>query len=349
MTTGSPEREVVPVPPEMAGERLDRALVQLFPPLTRSLGQKLIRSGAVKVDGVVGRASDRVAPGQLLTVGAPPQAPDEQGPEAETIPLDIIYEDDHLLVVNKPPTMVVHPSKGHDGGTLVNALLGYCRLSSAGEAFRPGLVHRLDQHTSGLLMVAKTNQAHDQLSRQIEQNSARRIYEALCWGAPRPPQGVVQAALGRHPTHRTMQAVLPADKGREAVTHYTLREAYRWSWSASDGGRPSQREAAWVECELHTGRTHQIRVHLAHAGHPLIGDSLYGDRVRDEQVPGELQTLIRELPGQALHSSRLEFTHPASGQRLTVTAPPPEGFRRIHQWLQQATGGGEGELLCSMT
>lgn len=335
MSAVPPEGEIV-VPPELAGERLDRALVQLFPQLTRSLGQRLIREGAVTLDGVAGRASDKVAGGQRVALGPRPDIPADFGPRAQTIPLDIVYEDDELLVINKSPEMVVHPAKGHDEGTLVNALLGYCRLSAAGESHRPGIVHRLDQHTSGLLLVAKTDRAHHLLSAQIERHEARRVYEALCWGWPQPPQGSINAPLGRHPTHRTLQAVLPADKGRHAVTHYEVRETYRWSWASAEGGRPHQRQAARVECVLETGRTHQVRVHLAHLGHPLLGDPLYGDPLRDEQEPLELQALIRALPGQALHGCRLEFSHPADGRWVTVTAPPPETFARVRDWLKEA-------------
>ena len=321
------------IPPELAGERLDRVIVSLASDLTRSAAQRLLKDGHIALDGAVAKASDKPRAGQTLTIEAPAARPLELTPE--DFPLDVVYEDADLLVVNKPPEMVVHPAKGHQEGTLVNALLAHCGLSTSGGEIRPGIVHRLDQHTSGLLLVAKHDQAHAALSRQVEAHEVHRVYHALVWSRPEPPQGRLVTNFGRHPQHRTQMAVLLDGKGREAITRYRVLERYAWSWQEDASQRPRQREASLVECVLETGRTHQIRVHLAHLGSPLIGDPSYGDAVRDQAGPPELAALVAALPGQALHAAQLTFHHPVSGQEITVQARPPEGFARLHGWLSE--------------
>lgn len=331
------------VTPELAGERLDRVMVALLPEISRSAAQRLIKDGCVLLDGAAAKASDKPVAGQRLSVQIATPRPLDLKPEA--IPLDIIYEDEHLLVVNKPPEMVVHPAKGHQAGTLVNALLAHCQLSAHGEDFRPGIVHRLDQHTSGLLLVAKDDQTHTALSRQVEAHEVQRTYHALVWGQPQPPEGRLVTHLGRHPQHRTMMAVLEDGKGREAITRYRLLEAFAWLWREHPGERERRRQAALVECRLETGRTHQIRVHLAHLGCPLIGDPVYGDAVRDQGGPPELAALIAALPGQALHAARLVLKHPLTGEELSLLATPPPGFAAVLNWLRQASSQKPGQKL----
>ena len=322
------------IPPELAGQRLDRVVTAFAPELTRSAAQRLLKDGCVLVDGAVAKASDKARAGQTIVIAE--AAPRPLLLAAEDVSLDVVYEDNDLLVINKPPDMVVHPAKGHLEGTLVNALLGHCQLSTSGESFRPGIVHRLDQHTSGLLLVAKHDQSHAALSRQVEAHEVRRVYQALVWGVAKPPQGRLVTQLGRHPQHRTMMAVLEEGRGREAITHYETLEAFRWSWGKDARQRPRRREASLVQCVLETGRTHQIRVHLAHLGCPLIGDPVYGDRVRDEAGPPELDALVAQLPGQALHAARLTFRHPVTDREITVEAPPPAAFAALLAWLRKA-------------
>jgi 23S rRNA pseudouridine1911/1915/1917 synthase len=324
------------VPPELAGQRLDRVLAHLLPDMTRSALQRLIRDGGVLLDGAPARASDKPAAGQTIRVGRSSSfAPGLGDLQPQAIPLDIIYEDDHLLVVNKSPEMVVHPARGHADGTLVNALLAHCQLSVARDAIRPGLVHRLDQHTSGLLLVAKTDQALADLSGQVEAHTARREYRALIWGHPAPPEGTIRTGFDRHPQHRTMMAVREEGRGREAITQYRTLERFAWSWAPAPTERPRQRQAALIECILETGRTHQIRVHMAHLGCPILHDPLYGDPMRDAEEAPDLVALVQALPGQALHAARLTFRHPASGQELTLDAPPPPAFAALLAWLRR--------------
>lgn len=328
-----PSERTFHISPDLAGERLDRVIVSLAPDLTRSAAQRLLKDGHVLLEGAVAKASDKPRAGQTLEIGIPTARPLELLPE--DFPLDVVYEDNDLLVVNKPPEMVVHPAKGHQDGTLVNALLAHCGLSTSGEEVRPGIVHRLDQHTSGLLLVAKHDQAHAALSKQVEAHEVHRVYHGLVWGQPTPPAGRLVTHFGRHPHHRTMMSVLEEGRGREAITRYRVLERYEWSWQEAVAQRPRRRDASLIECVLETGRTHQIRVHLAHLGSPLIGDPVYGDAVRDQAGPDELNVLVRELPGQALHAARLTFRHPVSGKEITVEATPPEAFARLQKWLRQ--------------
>ena len=244
-----------------------------------------------------------------MELAVPPAAPSELRPEA--IPLEIVLEDADLLVVNKPAGLTVHPAPGHPSGTLVNALLSAVPdLAGIGGTVRPGIVHRLDKDTSGLLVVAKSDEAHRALAAQFKAHTAQRTYLAVVRGRMPRDEGTITAALGRHPAHRKRFAVVP--RGRAAVTHYAVLERFR--------------AATLVACRLETGRTHQIRVHLAHSGHPLVGDPVYG-RAR-----------APEIARQALHAARLEFMHPRTGRRVTCTAPLPEDMARLLARLRGEAG-----------
>lgn len=306
--TGTGQELELWVPPAAAGMRLDRFLAERAElGLSRSRIQQLIREGRVRVDGRPARPSQPVRPGSRVWVQVPPPEPLEAVPEA--IPLDVVYEDADLLVICKPRGMVVHPAPGHRSGTLVNALLVHCRdLAGIGGALRPGLVHRLDRDTTGLLVVAKTEHAYRHLAAQLKRREMERRYLALVRGVP-PPEGTVDAPIGRDPRRRVRMAVVP--DGRPARTHFRVLEAF--------GDR-----YALLEARLETGRTHQIRVHLASIGHPVAGDPLYGGRA------GELG-----LAGQALHAYRLAFTHPRSGERLAFEAPLPADFAAALERLRR--------------
>jgi 23S rRNA pseudouridine1911/1915/1917 synthase len=310
-----------------AGLRLDRFLTMRLPELSRTRVQSLIKQGHVTSGrATIVDAKYRVKPGEKFAVRVPPATPPE--PRAEEIPLNVVYEDDALIVIDKPAGLVVHPGAGHQEGTLVNALIAHCgmSLSGIGGVARPGIVHRLDKDTSGLLVVAKTDQAHRALAEQFADHGRtgelERGYLALVWGAPSRRHGTIDAAVGRHPASRTKMAVLPPGKGREAVTHWRVVETF---------GRGKEPVAALLECTLETGRTHQVRVHLAHIGHPLIGDPLYGPgfksklRTLPEPLRGELAALSR----QALHATALAFVHPVSGTLLKFNSPLPADLSEI--------------------
>ena len=282
------------------GRRLDVVVAAHLPVLSRSRIARLADEGGIRVDGRPRKPAFHVRRGQAVEVAVPPPAPSSVQPEA--IPLDIVLEDEDLLVVNKPAGLTVHPSPGHPAGTLVNALLAAVRdLAGIGGELRPGIVHRLDKDTSGLLVVAKSDAAHRALAAQFRAHTAQRTYLAVVRGRVCSDEGTIAAALGRHPVRRTRIAVLP--HGRRAVTHYAVLERFR--------------DATLLACRLETGRTHQIRVHLAHAGHSLLGDPVYG-RAR-----------APEIARQALHAARLEFDHPRTGRRVTCTAPLPEDMARL--------------------
>lgn len=301
------------------GDRLDRALAEALAGagdggsgLSRSRLKSLIDQGCVAVGGqTIMDASYRVKPGQVATVEVP--AAISATPQPQDIPLTILYEDEDLLVVDKPAGMVVHPAAGNHDGTLVNALLFHCgdRLSGIGGVRRPGIVHRLDKDTSGLMVVAKTDRAHQGLSAQFVDRSLSRTYLAAIWGMPAVREGELEANIGRHPGDRKRMAVVPRG-GKSAITLYRIV-------------KPLGLHAALAECKLMTGRTHQIRVHMTEMGHPLIGDPLYG-KVR----PARLKTMnaaAREaalaFPRQALHAHELEFIHPVSGEGMEFTSELP--------------------------
>ena len=288
---------------DRAGERADQLLARLVPELTRSAAQRLLEEGAVTLGGRPVKKNYKAAEGDVLEVRLPEPEPVDVLPQA--IPLDVAYEDADVIVVNKPVGLVVHPAAGHPDGTLVNALLYHCgeSLSGINGALRPGIVHRIDRDTSGLLIAAKNDYAHQALATQLQDHSLYREYEAVCVGGLREDGGTVDAPIGRHPTDRKKMCV-DWKNGRPAVTHWTVLERF-----------PGYTH---IQCRLETGRTHQIRVHLASIGHPLLGDVVYGAK---KPVPG--------LAGQCLHARRLSFVHPRTGERVTVECPLPAYFTQV--------------------
>jgi len=289
---------------EEAGQRLDKFLAARLESLSRSRIQALIKEGAVTVNGRAAKVSQEVDDGDIIAGAVPPDKPAEAQPE--DIPLTILYEDEHLAVLDKTSGMVVHPAHGNEDGTLVNALLHrFGAMSSIGGVARPGIVHRLDKETSGCLVVARNDTAHQSLTEQFAGRSVEKVYLAVVQGIPSPRSGTVSTHMARDPHNRLRMAVVAPPAGKNAVTDYEVRHV--------TGGD------ALVQCTLHTGRTHQIRVHLKHLGHPLLGDETYA-RVARQTRAGRLM----------LHAWRLGFTHPATGRRLHFTAPVPPEFR---PWL----------------
>ncbi|MGV1015103.1 MAG: RluA family pseudouridine synthase [Methyloceanibacter sp.] len=321
-----PERLMAEAGPEHEGHRLDRFLAERLPELSRTRVQALLKEGHVALRGAtIKDVKYRVKPGERFALTVPPAAETTHG--AEAIPLNVVYEDDALIVIDKPPGLVVHPGAGNSRGTLVNALIAHCgkSLSGIGGVARPGIVHRLDKDTSGLMVVAKTDQAHRALAAQFADHgrtgALERGYLALVWGAPARAHGKIDAPIGRHPSSRTKMAVL-REKGREAVTHWRVIERF---------GPKDAALASLIECRLETGRTHQVRVHLAHIGHPLIGDPLYGRGFKSKlgKLPQELQSRLVALDRQALHAARLCFVHPISGTLLEFNSPLPHDLAEI--------------------
>ncbi|MBM3319989.1 MAG: RluA family pseudouridine synthase [Candidatus Eisenbacteria bacterium] len=310
------------VPPERDAVRLDRFLAEDAGLPSRAFGQKLIREGRVLVDGKTARASRKLAAGETVTITLPPPEPSALVPEA--IPLDVRHEDEDLIVVVKPAGMVVHPGAGVRTGTLVHALLSRCgTLSDAGEAVRPGIVHRLDKDTSGLLVAAKTREAHLALSRAIERRDVERQYLAVVWGFP-PDKGVIRAPIGRSRRDRKKMAV--TEKGKEAVSRFTSRERFLY--------------ACLTEVALESGRTHQIRVHFAHAGHPVFGDPEYGGRRKAlAALPSEhrrsAERALEAIDRQALHAWRLRFRHPRTGAEMAFEAEAPSDFAGLLSILRR--------------
>ena len=288
---------------ESAGTRLDAFLAAQLPSLTRSAAARLIEGGFVTVDGRPAGKSVRLVGGETVSV----TLPEAEEPEArpEDIPLDVVYEDGDVIVVNKPVGVVVHPAPGHPDGTLVNALLHHCAgsLSGIGGQMRPGIVHRIDRDTSGLIIAAKNDMAHLSLSEQLQDHSLARTYEAIVVGNFREETGTVDAPIARHRTDRKRMAV--AADGRRAVTHWKVLERY-----------PGYTH---IQCSLETGRTHQIRVHMAYIGHPVLGDPVYGGK-RKENFG---------LTGQCLHARKLAFQHPRTGERMEVECPLPDYFQEV--------------------
>lgn len=318
------------VPAAAAGERLDRFLLTCLTDRTRSGVQRLIEEGHVQVNGAPAKAGYRLRAGDEVRWQLPePSAPArEMAPEE--IPLDVVYEDDDLLVVNKPKGLVVHPAPGNWTGTLVNALLAHVgtRLADTGGLGRPGIVHRLDRDTSGVLVVAKNERAYRSLQRQIQNRTAERRYLAVVRGSPKFERAVVDAPIGRHPKDRKRMAVIPpagseseATGARPAVTNLEVLERY-----------PGM---ALVEARLQTGRTHQIRVHCAYIGHPVVGDPTYGptNPPHDRLTP-EVREAVAHLQGQALHAASLSFNHPTRHERMIFTAPPPGDTARLIEALR---------------
>ncbi len=306
------ERRDCIIPKELDGMRLDAMLSTLFPEKTRSFWQNRIEEGNVSLDGKpVTKAGKKGKAGQQVTAALPAAVPIDVLPE--NIPLEILYEDEDLIVVNKPKGMVVHPAPGHDSGTLVNALLYHCAgsLSGINGMLRPGIVHRIDQNTTGSLVAAKNDTAHESLALQFKDHSITRSYRAILHGNITQDCFTVDAPIGRHPQDRKKMAVLSDGRGtsRHAVTHVRVLERFR--------------QFTYVECVLETGRTHQIRVHMSHIGHPVLGDDVYGPK----KSPFRLE-------GQTLHAMVLGFQHPRSGAYMEFTAPLPDYFLRLLRILK---------------
>jgi 23S rRNA pseudouridine1911/1915/1917 synthase len=303
--------------PAHAGWRLDRALADALPTLSRERLKVLVKSGALSIGGTLHRdPAAKVRGDETFSLAVPEPTPAHN--EAQEIPLKIVFEDEHLLVVDKPAGLVVHPAAGNRDGTLVNALLHHCggSLSGIGGVARPGIVHRIDKDTSGLLLVAKTDRAHEGLSKQFADHSIERRYAAIVSGLPTMLNGVVDAALARSSSDRKKVAIVKDGRGKRAVTHWTVRSKLR--------------DAALVECRLETGRTHQVRVHMASIGHPLLGDPVYGRAPKQKQ-----RELLARLGfrRQALHAERLGFIHPVTKARLSFDSPLPSDMQDLFNSL----------------
>ncbi|GET42789.1 RluA family pseudouridine synthase [Microseira wollei] len=292
-------------------DRLDRWLSNQLPDLSRSRIQKLIEQGCVEINGETCTDKNaKVKPGDRIHLTIPEAQPTNLQPE--DIPLDILYEDDRILILNKPAGLVVHPAAGHQDGTLVNALLAHCPLAEIGGEQRPGIVHRLDKDTTGAIAIAKTDQAYQHLQAQLKAKTARREYLGVVYGVPKTESGSVNQPIGRHPVDRKKMAVVPEEKGgRPAVTHWQIQERLG--------------NYTLIHFQLETGRTHQIRVHSAYMGHPIVGDPLYSSG-RDIGV---------NLPGQALHAWKLTLQHPISEEWISVTAPLPKAFNTLLEVLRR--------------
>ncbi len=296
-------KQEIQVTEEMAGDRIDKFLSEQCEEFTRSFLQKLLKSGEVWVNGKQVKASFKVSEGDFISFEAPEAVESMILPE--NIPLDILYEDHDVILVNKPKRMVVHPAAGHYTGTLVNGLLYHCRedLSGINGVLRPGIVHRIDMDTTGVLIVCKNDMAHHSIAAQLKEHTITRRYEAIVHGVIKEDEGVVDAPVGRHPRDRKKMCV-NYQNGKTAVTHYRVLKRFQGF--------------THIECRLETGRTHQIRVHMAHLGHPLLGDAVYGPA----KCPYALE-------GQTLHAGILGFIHPRTGEYLEFRAPRPEYFERL--------------------
>jgi len=308
-----PEARTVVVDAAGGGQRLDAWLARMLPDLSRARLQALIAEGAVSVDGASARASSRVREGQRVAITVPdPQA---AIPLAEDIALSVVHEDAHLLVIDKPAGLVVHPGAGTPSGTLVNALLHHVRdLSGIGGVLRPGIVHRLDRGTSGLIVVAKSDAAHQGLAAQFASRKVEKQYLAVVHGVPRPRSGTIDAPIGRHPVQRKKMSI-SASGGRAARSSYVVEEAL-------DG-------ASLLRVRIHTGRTHQIRVHVASLGHPIVGDETYGGSRTPSSSSAKARAAIVAFPRPALHAASLAFDHPVTGARLSLEAALPEDIARL--------------------
>lgn len=330
-------RETLTVDEAEAGQRLDRFLALRLPALSRSRLQALIRAGEVTRAGqAVAGLGGKVRVGETYEVHVPAAVEAEPTPEA--IPLKIVYEDAHLIVIDKPKGMPAHPGAGHASGTLVNALLAHCgdSLSGIGGVKRPGIVHRLDKDTTGLLVVAKTDAAHKALAEQFASHGAdgrlERGYRALVWGAPQRPRGLIDARLGRSSVNRTKMAVVSGEHGRHAVTHYTLLETF-----AKGETKPL---VSMLRLTLETGRTHQVRVHMTHIGHPLLGDMTYGagHKASVRKLGPKAEAALAALGRQALHAAELKFEHPVTGKQLKFESELPDDMVNVVAALRAIRG-----------
>lgn len=322
------------ITPEMAGERLDKTLAKLAPDLSRTRIQAIAEEGHVSVNGKPETTMSRkLAAGDAIGLIRPDAVDPE--PKGEAIPLDIVFEDDDLIVIDKPAGLVVHPAGGHETGTLVNALIAHCgnSLSGIGGVKRPGIVHRLDKDTSGLLVVAKNDATHKALSAQFADHGRtgplERAYVAFVWGRPQSSAGTIRTQIDRSTINREKMAVAPEDKGREAITHFEVTRTF-------DGadGRPL---VSQLLCTLETGRTHQIRVHMTHMGHPLLGDSLYGGgfKTKAAHLSAAAKQALTALDRQALHATLLGFEHPATGETMHFESPLPQDMALLLAALEQ--------------
>lgn len=311
-----------------AGSRLDKYLAGQLPEHSRTRLKALVQEGAVRVDDQVETDPNRkLQCGAQIRIAVPDALPAE--PQAEAIPLDIVYEDSDLIVINKPAGLVVHPAAGHASGTLVNALIAHCgeSLSGIGGVKRPGIVHRLDKDTTGLLVIAKNDRAHKKLAEQFADHGRtgplQRSYRAIVWGVPERKYGTIDAAIDRSTKHRDRMTVVRGDKGREAITHYEVIETFK--------GADGTPVASLIACHLETGRTHQIRVHMTHLGHPLIGDTLYGAgfRTKSSLLPNNMREIVEKFPRQALHAAELGFEHPKSGDEVHFGSEDPKDFAEL--------------------
>ncbi|MFN4017813.1 MAG: RluA family pseudouridine synthase [Reyranella sp.] len=314
-------RHTVTFDESAAGERLDRALAAALPSLTRSRVKALIEGRCVALAGgqTIEEPSRKVKTGDVVLVDIP--EPEPAVPQAQDMALEVLFEDTDLLVLNKPAGMVVHPAPGNPDRTLVNALLAHCgdSLSGIGGVRRPGIVHRLDKDTSGVMVVAKNDATHHALSKLFAVHDLERIYKVLVWGAPKPERGTVDAALGRHPVDRKRMAVRKSG-GKAARTEYWLEKRF---------GPPLAAVASLVGAKLGTGRTHQVRVHMAHIGCPVVGDPVYGRKSRNGAMPEALNV----FPRQALHAAVLAFEHPTTGRHMRFATELPEDFRKLVRTL----------------
>jgi 23S rRNA pseudouridine1911/1915/1917 synthase len=338
MQTGSDdaaERVERTVGPDSAGTRLDAWLPAAFPDLSRSRAKALILAGHVTVGGATIVEPKRpVKPGEVVAMALPPPEPAE--PAGEDIPLNVVYEDDDLIVIDKPPGLVVHPAAGNRAGTLVNALIAHCgaSLSGIGGVMRPGIVHRLDKDTSGLMVVAKNDRAHKGLAAQFADHGRtgplERAYLAIVWGVPEQVSGTISTHLGRSPHNREKMAIL-REGGRVAITHWERREIY---------GPAARPVASAVECRLETGRTHQIRIHMASIGHPVIGDRTYGSGflTKAASLPEPARSVAGAFPRQALHAWLLGFAHPATGKEVLFESPVPPDMAQLIAALEGLKG-----------
>ncbi|MFB3880535.1 MAG: RluA family pseudouridine synthase [Armatimonadota bacterium] len=330
------EGRTLTVEPAESGMRLDAFIAGRSIGLTRSQAERLARAGAVMVGGRPAAPARKLVAGETVLVPPPACRPRELEPEK--IPLEILFEDEDLIVVNKPRGMVVHPGLGHDSGTLVHALLGHTRSLATGSAsYRPGLVHRLDRDTSGLLVVAKTDEAYAGLTQQVRDREVERRYLALAWGKVREDRIVVEVPIGRHERDpKRMAAVAEPAEGRklrQAHTDLAVIERYG--------------PMTLMEAKLGTGRMHQVRVHMAHIGHPVVGDPVYGvrqARLQKVALPPETLALVEQLGGQALHAHSLRFTHPRTGQSVSFSAPMPQEMARLVAHLAAAKWETAGEV-----
>ena len=292
---------------ESEGERVDKYLTMLMDSLSRSYLQKLLKESHVTVDGQPVKANYRIKTEDAVRVLLPPLITPDILPE--NIPLEVLYDDEDVIVVNKPKGMVVHPAPGHYSGTLVNALLYHCHnLSGINGVLRPGIVHRIDKDTTGSIIACKNDAAHASIAEQLKEHSIVRKYHAIVCGRLPEIEGTIHTRIGRHPTDRKKMAVV-REGGKDAITHYRVLQQFE--------------KYTYVECILETGRTHQIRVHMAYIGHPLVGDTVYGGRA------------VKALAGQCLHARKLTFVHPRSGEAMTVECPLPDWFQTVLNKLER--------------